>query len=130
KPLTVPQKSEAVREHVTQKEGEQVRELIQSKGFQTVPGRSLQLICLDESGKALRTTEWARILTRAFDSGATPVFLIGSGLGLSDSLLQQAQLRLSFGPQTLSHELARLVLLEQLYRAASLLAGHPYHNEG
>lgn len=130
KPLPVEEKSEAVRARVTEKEAAQVQELITSKAFQSAHGRALTLVCLDESGKAMPTTDWAKLLSREFDSGKTPVFLIGSGLGLGDALLRQAQLRVSFGPQTLSHELARLVLVEQLYRAASYLEGHPYHNEG
>lgn len=130
KPLPVEEKSDAVRARVTEKESAQVLELLASKSFSAAHGRSHTLICLDESGKAMATTEWGKLLSREFDSGKTPVFLIGSGLGLGDTLLKQAQIRVSFGPQTLSHELARLVLVEQLYRAASWLEGHPYHNEG
>jgi 23S rRNA (pseudouridine1915-N3)-methyltransferase len=55
---------------------------------------------------------------------------MGGSLGLGERILKQAQKRIGFGPQTLSHELARLVLMEQLYRALSFRAGHPYHNEG
>jgi 23S rRNA (pseudouridine1915-N3)-methyltransferase len=55
------------------------------------------------------------------------VFLIGSDLGLAKSVLDQARERLSFGPLTLPHELARLVLLEQLYRGLAISAGIKYH---
>lgn len=130
KPLQVEQKSDVVRARVTEKESEMVLELLESKSFQAAHGRSITLICMDESGKSLATTEWAKKLETEFDQGKTPIFLIGSGLGLGDTLLKQASLKISFGPQTFSHELARLVLVEQLYRATSYLEGHPYHNEG
>lgn len=130
KPLPVEEKSDAVRTRVTEKEADAVLALIESKKFVTEHGSKLALIALDESGKALPTTDWAKLLSREFEQGRTPVFLIGSGLGLGDTLLNRATTRVCFGPQTLSHELARLVLVEQLYRSLSYLEGHPYHNEG
>lgn len=86
---------------------------------------------LDETGKALKTTEWAKEFTQIQnrDSGEL-VFIIGGAFGLTENILKRADQKISFGPQTLSHELARLVLVEQLYRALSYSAGHPYHNEG
>ena len=58
------------------------------------------------------------------------VIVIGGSLGIGHNLLKAANRTVSFGPQTFSHELARLVLVEQLYRALSFNEGHPYHNEG
>jgi 23S rRNA (pseudouridine1915-N3)-methyltransferase len=62
------------------------------------------------------------------DEGAQHlVFAIGPASGWSSSALDRAQLKLSFGPMTMAHALARLVLAEQLYRATTILTGHPYH---
>ncbi len=55
------------------------------------------------------------------------VFLVGGADGLATSLRENAQLRLAFGPATWPHQLVRIMLLEQLYRAVTILAGHPYH---
>lgn len=130
KPLPVEQKSDAVRARVTGKESAMVLELIESKAFQASHGHNITIACLDESGKPLTTVDWSKKLEAEFDQGKTPVFLIGSGLGLGDELLKRASLKIGFGAQTFSHELARLVLVEQLYRATSYIEGHPYHNEG
>jgi 23S rRNA (pseudouridine1915-N3)-methyltransferase len=57
------------------------------------------------------------------------VFVIGGADGLAPAVLQRADLTLSFGPMTWPHQLARVMLAEQLFRAQSILAGHPYHRE-
>jgi 23S rRNA (pseudouridine1915-N3)-methyltransferase len=63
------------------------------------------------------------------DQGAREiVFVIGPASGWSDETRRRAQLLLSFGPFTMAHALARLVLAEQIYRACTILAGHPYHS--
>jgi 23S rRNA (pseudouridine1915-N3)-methyltransferase len=92
-------------------------------------------ILLDSRGKQLSSTELAQWLGLRRDHGAQHlVFAIGPADGWSDSTraLIQSQsgqaLLLSFGPITMPHELARLVLAEQLYRACTILAGHPYHS--
>ncbi len=86
------------------------------------------LVALDRRGTALSSEDLASRLGRIRDQWPHAVgFVIGSDLGLDPSLLGAARLRLSLGPLTLPHELARLVLYEQLYRALSLLAGMPYH---
>lgn len=83
---------------------------------------------LDETGKSLSTQGWRQFFE---DHRTTPLcFVIGSSRGFSASLKQQARHLFQLGPQTLSHELARIVFLEQLYRAWSILKGHPYHQEG
>jgi len=131
KPIPVPEKTEAQRSLIADKEASLVTELIESPGFKSRGGKSAPLWCLDETGKAIATREWASNLKELGSRGSGElVFLIGGSLGISDSLLRMSHKRISFGPQTLSHELARLVLVEQLYRALSYLKGHPYHNEG
>jgi 23S rRNA (pseudouridine1915-N3)-methyltransferase len=87
-----------------------------------------KLICLDRGGTQLGSEDFAQILARYRDTGAQGVaFFIGGadGLGLSASF--KADLMLSLGAMTLPHGLARIVLAEQIYRAMTLLSGHPYH---
>lgn len=89
------------------------------------------LVLLDEGGKSLTTQQWAELLRDHQDRSTPDVcFCIGSSLGFAPETRSRAQRILSLGPQTLPHELARVVLLEQLYRAMSVVRGHPYHNEG
>jgi 23S rRNA (pseudouridine1915-N3)-methyltransferase len=76
---------------------------------------------LDSAGFANRLAKW-----RANSRPAT-VFLIGGADGLAASLREKAELRISFGSATWPHQLVRVMLLEQLYRATTILAGHPYH---
>lgn len=85
-------------------------------------------IALDSRGKTLSSPQLARELVRLREEWPHPVaFLLGSDLGLDDAVLAGARRVLSFGPMTLSHELARLVLYEQLYRALDIAAGGKYH---
>jgi 23S rRNA (pseudouridine1915-N3)-methyltransferase len=86
------------------------------------------LILLDSRGKAFSSEELARWLGQQRDGGQqTLIFAIGPADGWSARARLQAGLLLSFGPLTLPHELARVVLTEQIYRAFTILAGHPYH---
>lgn len=86
------------------------------------------LVALDPRGKTLTTEQFAQQLARWRDDGAgTVAFAIGGADGLDDRLLAQARLKLSLSAMTWPHLLARAMLAEQLWRAASLLAGHPYH---
>jgi len=88
------------------------------------------VVALDERGKALASLEFAKRLGQWRDSGARDLaFLIGGAEGLSESVKKRAALVLSLGPATWPHFLARGMLLEQIYRAETLLAGHPYHRE-
>jgi 23S rRNA (pseudouridine1915-N3)-methyltransferase len=131
KPLPVPEKSEALRSLIPEKEAQILSDLFQTPSFKSSAGRLPEIWCLDETGKSMKTTEWAKSLRELSDRGSGElVIVIGGSLGLSETLLKSAQKLVSFGPQTFSHELARLVLVEQLYRALSFLTGHPYHNEG
>lgn len=87
-----------------------------------------QLILLDARGRTLSSEQLAAWLGRERDAGAQDLhFAIGPADGWSDNARERADLLLSFGPMTFPHELARLMLAEQLYRAFTILAGHPYH---
>ena len=86
------------------------------------------LVLLDSRGQALSSEQLAKWLGLRRDSGQQMiVFAIGPASGWSGHASRQAQTLLSLGPMTLPHEVARLVLAEQIYRAFTILAGHPYH---
>lgn len=88
------------------------------------------LIAMDEKGKVRGSEAFARHLSHLRDDGIRDLaFAIGGADGHHASLLTAARERLSLGPMTLPHELARCVLAEQLYRAVTILANHPYHRE-
>ncbi|MEM7481897.1 MAG: 23S rRNA (pseudouridine(1915)-N(3))-methyltransferase RlmH [Acidobacteriota bacterium] len=87
------------------------------------------LFALDEGGKSSSSRRFATTLQRLFDEWPHPIaFVIGSDLGLDPTVRRQARQVLSFGPMTLRHELARLVLYEQVYRALEILRGSGYHH--
>lgn len=89
------------------------------------------LIMLDEKGEALGSLAFAEKLGRWRDDGRREArFLIGAANGFDDGQRAEADLLLSFGKATWPHMLARAMLAEQLWRATSILAGHPYHREG
>jgi 23S rRNA (pseudouridine1915-N3)-methyltransferase len=91
---------------------------------------SAPLVALDEDGKTITSIEFSQQLSRWRDDGAaTAQFVIGGADGLDPEFRQRAVLTLSFGRMTLPHQLVRALLTEQLYRAATILAGHPYHRE-
>jgi 23S rRNA (pseudouridine1915-N3)-methyltransferase len=86
------------------------------------------LVTLDEHGESIDSSSFARHLGRWRDeSVANTIFVIGGADGLSPELQRKAKLRLAFGRATWPHQLVRVLLLEQIYRAATILAGHPYH---
>lgn len=88
------------------------------------------VVALDEAGKAITSLRFADMLARHRDEGtAEIVFAIGGADGHGPALSARAAQTLSLGAMTLPHGLARIVLAEQLYRAATILAGHPYHRE-
>jgi 23S rRNA (pseudouridine1915-N3)-methyltransferase len=92
-----------------------------------IPERAA-IVLLDERGTNLDSASLAAQLAkwRANDRPAA-VFVIGGADGLSPSLRDKAELRISFGAATWPHQLARVMLLEQIYRATTILTGHPYH---
>jgi len=85
--------------------------------------QTARLIALDERGREFTTAQFARLL------GEPSAFVIGGADGLSAATKSEAALVMRLSAMTLPHALAQLVLLEQLYRAASFLVGHPYHRE-
>lgn len=87
-------------------------------------------IALDERGRDLTSAQFAQQLRRWLDEGGTTAFVIGGPDGLQADLKTHAAMRLRLSSFTLPHAMAQLLLCEQLYRAASLLSGHPYHRAG
>jgi len=86
------------------------------------------LILLDARGRQFTSEEFANLLRDQQDRGTQNLFFaVGPADGFSDKARAAADLVLSFGKMTLAHELARVVLLEQIYRAFTILKGHPYH---
>jgi len=86
------------------------------------------LVALDERGKSIDSAAFALQLRRWRDEGvANTIFAIGGADGLSPDLQRKAKLRIAFGSATWPHQMVRVMLLEQIYRAATILAGHPYH---
>ena len=83
--------------------------------------KNSRLVALDEHGKDMTTAQFASLL------GGETTFLIGGPDGLEEGVKQDAALLLRLSSLTLPHALAQVVLLEQIYRAATMLTGHPYH---
>ena len=110
---------ESRRELILEKEGERIL---------SKTGKDSPLIVLDHNGKIVYSEKFARELNGYFKSGKSSIdFVIGSALGLSDNVKARADLLLSFSKMTFPHELAKLMLAEQLYRALSILHGSKYH---
>jgi len=92
--------------------------------------RDAYLIVLDEKGEQWSSVDLAWELGRLFQEPVSEIaFLIGGAFGIADSLKQQAKVRLSLSKLTLPHQLARVLTLEQLYRALTILKNVPYHHE-
>ena len=106
-------------------------ELPESGGRVPEPQAPCRTVLLDEKGKDLTSEELARLLEQWRDGGIRECrVVIGAADGHSDEERRDADLLLAFGKATWPHLLARAMLLEQLFRATSILAGHPYHRAG
>jgi 23S rRNA (pseudouridine1915-N3)-methyltransferase len=102
-----------------------VREKEAERLGQRVDGAAL--IACDERGTGMTSEKFAAFLQDARERARDVAFVIGGAYGLAESLRARARTRLALAPWTLSHELARLVLAEQLYRAGTIVRGEPYH---
>lgn len=107
-----------------------------SKEVRAAEGKALltltegRLVVVDEHGESLRSTQLAKRLSQLELSGESSLtLLLGGAEGLSDEVKEKAAETWSLSALTLPHDLARLVLIEQLYRAETIRAGHPYHRE-
>ena len=99
------------------------------RSLPTKGGGKSTLILMDSRGKEFSSEQFAKFLGDYQDRNPLPlVFAVGGADGFSDAARASAQHTLSLGKMTLAHELARVVLLEQVYRAFTILKGHPYHS--
>ena len=88
------------------------------------------IILLDEKGKNFSSREFASFVEKKSVSGAKElVFVVGGAFGFSDTLYKQGKGKISLSKMTFSHQLVRLLFLEQLYRAMTIIKGEPYHND-
>lgn len=105
-------------ETLKSKEGERLQAQVPPKSY---------VVALHPKGKEFTTEEFAAWLSRREELARSLAFLIGGHWGLADTVLAAADERLALSRLTLTHEMSRLLLLEQLYRAMTIKAGHPYH---
>ena len=110
--------SAAIEEQIKKKEGEAILGKLRDSDM---------VVCLCIDGKQLDSVQLSKKMTELIDTGRRVVFIIGGSLGLSDEVVRRAQLKLSFSPMTFPHQLARIMLLEQTYRALKIAAGERYH---
>lgn len=121
-PVTISEIPEARQSSVAARKADEAERLLRASS------KADFRIVLDERGKALSSDAFAKLLGRKRDDGiATLACLIGGPDGHGKIALDAADLTLSLGPMTLPHGLARVVLVEQIYRAVTILSGHPYH---
>ncbi|MES2214808.1 MAG: 23S rRNA (pseudouridine(1915)-N(3))-methyltransferase RlmH [Pseudomonadota bacterium] len=85
------------------------------------------LIALDAQGRSMPSDKFAEMLQRNMDNAKPMTFMIGGAYGLDSSIINEADLMLSLSAMTMPHLLAKLILIEQIYRAETINLGHPYH---
>ena len=110
--------SPANEEQIKKKEGDAILSKIRDGDI---------VVCLCIDGRQMDSVQLSARLTELIDTGRRVVFVIGGSLGLSPEVVRRAQLKLSFSPMTFPHQLARVMLLEQTYRALKIAAGERYH---
>ncbi len=121
-PLRIAEMAESRAATVPLRKSDEAQRLVKAAGDAEIK------IALDEAGRCCTSAEFASLLARHRDSGISHMaFLIGGPDGHDADLAAAASMKLSLGQMTLPHGLARLVLAEQLYRAATIISGHPYH---
>ena len=111
--------SEAEEEFILRKEGERIRKLLKEDAF---------VITLEIAGRMYDSLAFAHTIEKLQISGVSHIqFVIGGSLGLHDEVCRKADLAVSFSKMTFPHQLMRVVLLEQIYRAYRIMQGEPYH---
>lgn len=114
-----PAPSEAIREKVMEKEGEKILKFVGAEDY---------VILLDTGGKELSSPELSRLLEKQMTAGKSRfTFLIGGPFGNGSNLRARADYRLCLSPMTFTHQMTRLILAEQLYRAMKIMRHEPYH---
>jgi len=105
---------------------DRVKEREGARLTERIPERAQTIAC-ERDGKALTSEKFADFLRKARDEDRDLAFLIGGAFGLSADVAADSGMKISLAPWTLPHELARLVLAEQIYRAGTIVRGEPYH---
>jgi 23S rRNA (pseudouridine1915-N3)-methyltransferase len=105
------------------------RTLEESIALATIIPKGAATVLLDPGGETVDSPSFAKRLRGWNDGDRDVAFVIGGPDGLADSLSESADLHLAFGALTWPHQLVRVMLLEQIYRAVTILSGHPYHRE-
>ena len=90
---------------------------------------SMDVVLLDEHGREFRSIEYAEWLQKKMGSGKDLALVIGGPYGFSEAVYARANGKLSFSQMTFSHQMIRLMAIEQIYRAMTILRGEPYHHE-
>ena len=90
---------------------------------------SMDVVLLDEHGREFRSIEYAQWLQKKMSAGKDLVLIIGGAYGFSPAVYARANYKVSFSQMTFSHQMIRLMAIEQLYRAMTILRGEPYHHE-
>jgi len=97
--------------------------------MKAIPDRA-RIVALTRTGVGESSSRFAERMIEWRDRGVDVAFVVGGAHGLAEEVVRRADLRMSISAMTLPHELARLVLLEQLYRACTIMRGEPYHKGG
>lgn len=87
------------------------------------------VVLLDEHGKEYRSIEFARWIEKQQQTARSLVFIIGGPYGFADSVYERSEAKLSLSKMTFSHQMIRLLFVEQIYRACTIIKGEPYHHE-
>jgi 23S rRNA (pseudouridine1915-N3)-methyltransferase len=119
-PMTVAEIGEGRSESVAERKEAEARELLTKVG-------GARLVAVDEQGQSLTSYEFTAMISRLRDEALNVAFAIGGPDGHGDALKTASHFQLSLGRMTLPHGLVRIVLAEQLYRAVTIMQGHPYH---
>lgn len=101
--------------------------IMQAEGEELLPKLKGYIVCLCVEGKQMTSENLSKTISSAYLNADEITFVIGGSFGLADKVKQRANLRLSFSQFTFPHQLMRLILLEQIYRASTIESGTPYH---
>ncbi len=119
-PMTVAEIGEGRSDFVAERKEAEAQELLKKVG-------GSRLVALDEQGQTLTSYEFTAMMSRLRDEALDVAFAIGGPDGHGEAIKKAAHFQLSLGRMTLPHGLVRIVLAEQLYRAMTIMQGHPYH---
>jgi len=120
-PIEIPPRTQGDRQRRLSEEAEKIRQALPTDAA---------IIALDERGEDFSSRDFAEQIQHFRDDGRSAIaFLIGGADGLDPSLLKAADRRLAFGRAVWPHRLVKVMLAEQIYRASTILSGHPYHRD-